>query len=119
MARDSFPGCILKFISFCHRRQQGAQRGSLTAAGLPQPGARCCAAGRHCVLWPTLLAHACPFVLLPGGVFHGHVPIPHAGRSADQGSLPARGIPGNPVLPLSRPQSPWGPPGKDEGVPNG
>jgi len=63
-------------------------------------------------------AHACSRVPLPGGVLHSHVPVPHAGSPADPRSLPAWGIPGNPLLPLSRPQSARGSPGKASGKMN-
>ena len=48
----------------------------------------------------------------PGGVLHGHLPLPHAGGPVDSRGDTARGSPRNSVLPVPKPHTSVGPPGK-------
>ena len=48
----------------------------------------------------------------PGGVLHGHLPLPHAGGPIDSRGDAARGSPRNSVLPVPKPHASVGPPGK-------
>ena len=48
----------------------------------------------------------------PGGVLHGHLPLPHAGGPVDSRGDTARGSPRDSVLPVPKPHASVGPPGK-------
>lgn len=62
---------------------------------------------------PTPLTASVSFHRLgPGGVLHGHLPLPHAGGPVDSRGDAARGSPRNSVLPVPKPHTSLGPPGK-------
>lgn len=62
---------------------------------------------------PTPLTASVSFHRLgPGGVLHGHLPLPHAGGPVDSRGDAARGSPRNSVLPVPKPHASLGPPGK-------
>lgn len=61
---------------------------------------------------PPLTASVSFHRLGPGGVLHGHLPLPHAGGPVDSRGDAARGSPRNSVLPVPKPHASLGPPGK-------